>query len=696
MVAAAERSVIITLKLAADTQNKAIAGLVASQAESVTLAGSAAYSKLEKIAAEVENNINQVHEVQSKLRVDLDRQEQGQRLEIAENTLSRMVWIEEQKTKNADSEGDKREKKRLAADKKQEKENKRKEKEAKEHAEKLRKAEETRVASNQKAHESAVVVIQGLADMTEGAAKLGLVSEENFEKFAKNFIMIQEGIRVFKGFTDVIWKTREALVAMSAASNAQAAANELLAKSNLKASTSAALAGGTQAAGGAAAGSGAKVAAGAAAGTGGAAVAGGGSVLAGTVIFAKLVTVVAALVTVILALTEGAKWLGRAFGDTSDSAESNIGAFNSWREAVAENQKSQEKLTKAEEARQRILDARSRFEAQESQKSDLERDLRGAQNDVTEARSIAAGNGGDDSQRERLMALQEVRAAEQAILDDRKKQEDRMAHGHFESLNNRERVMKQLEDAQGRLLAAEKSRLKVIEDQKKQINEQLKIEKEKLQVAEDAAKSEKQRLLDRYGRLSELERSRVDAIGEKRSRGEQLDKREIKALEDAGLAGNLATEFYAGQGAAAGGNQTINNLGLLDEKNKEVAKIRTKQQEKEQELLRMQAEEDQAQAALINAAEQRQRTVNARVGINADQSQLDANDLAGYRPEQDQFVKELQKVAQDARDASDNITQRSIEVAQAMDGALDSMHDALDEMRRKIDKDRSKQKAYGK
>ncbi|WP_417386932.1 hypothetical protein [Gimesia sp.] len=676
------------MKLQPDSNNQAIAALTASQAQSVALAGSEAYEMLQSVSDETMKQITEVQKVQAGLRNDIDKHEQNERIGLMEQVIDRVVSLEEKRTANTETEADKREKIRNKEAKKAEKEAKKAEKEAKELAKKLQEAENARVEGHKKAHESAVIVIQGLADMAEGAAKLGLVSEENFEKFAKNFNMVKEGIRVFKGITDVIWKTREALVALSAASNAQAAANELAAASNLKASTSAALAGGAQAAGRAAAGSGAKVAAGAAAGTG------GGSVLAGTVIFAKLITIVAAVATVFLALTEGVKWLGRALGDTSDSAESNIGAFFSWRDAVAENEKSQEKLTKAEEARQRILDARTRFENQEALKSNLERDLRGAQNAVTEARSIAAGNGEDDSQRTRLTALEDVRAAEQAILDDRKKQEDRIAHGHYESLNNRERVMKDLEDAQGRLLEAEKSRLKVIEDQKKQINEQLKAEKEKVQVAKDALKSEKQRLLERYGRLDKAQQYRVNEISKKPAA--QRTRQDIKDLEDAGLAGNIGANYYANAGAAAGGNQIINNLGLLDEKNQEVAIIRTRQQEKERELLRKQAEEDQTQAALLRSAEQRQRTVNARVGINADQAQINATDIVGYSPQKDQFVKELQKVAQDAKDASDNITQRSIELAQAMDGTLGSYLEALEELKRTIDKKRSKEKAYNK
>lgn len=431
-------------------------------------------------------------------------------------------------------------------------------------------------------------------------------------------------------------------------------------------------------------------------GVGGTTVAAGGSVVGGALIFAKIAAVMAGLAAAGLAVHDLFKGFLSLFIDFGEDAGTASLAVKGLWEAQEQEAKSTEKLTKAEEARQRILDARARFEDQEAKKADLERDLRGAQYDVRESRSIAGGETVSETDRARLTALEDVRAAENAILDDRKKQEDRIAYGHWESLNNRERVMKDLEAAQGRLLEAEKNRLKVIVDQKKQIGEQLKAEKEKLKVAEDATKSEKQRLLERYGRLNKLEKSRVDAIGLKQAQGGQLNKREIKVLEDAGLVGNIASDYYAAQGAVAGGSQTINNLGLMKQKEEEAAKIRAKKQDKEQELLRKKAEEDQAHAAVVSAAEQRQRIVNSRVAINANQLRVDPTEIAGYRSDQDQFVKELQKAATDARDASDNVTQRSIEVAQAMDHALGAMNDGLFELKRTIEKDRNLQKAYGK
>ncbi|QDT30486.1 hypothetical protein Enr10x_58520 [Gimesia panareensis] len=106
--------------------------------------------------------------------------------------------------------------------------------------------------SKQRANEAAMIAVQGLADIVKGSAKLGLVSEDNLQKFLKLYDIVQEGISVFKGASDVWWKGREALIALSSATKAQVAANELLAASNsivAGSQTAGAIGGGTVAGG---------------------------------------------------------------------------------------------------------------------------------------------------------------------------------------------------------------------------------------------------------------------------------------------------------------------------------------------------------------------------------------------------------------------------------------------------------------
>lgn len=676
----AERSVIISLKLLPDPKNQATASLVSSQAQSVSQAGNDAYEKLKTIAGESEKQISEIQKIQAAIRTDIDKQEHGERISLMEDTLSRLAFLGEEWTKSQETEADKRDKQRQSNHDKQVKE-------AKELAEKLQKAEETRVSSQQKAKESAAAAVQGMADMVEGAAKLGLVSEDNFEKFTKNFNMIQEGIRVFKGITDVIWKTREGLIALGTATKAQVAVNELLAASQAKAAVASTAAGTASVAGGTATLAGGGLAA------GGAAIWVGTKVMAGlALVAAKLLAIGAVFTEVIQGIARTVEWItGLDFGEWTESVSLATLDMRKAQKIAAEHQKK----TEADEKKKiQLIEARTRFENDESKKATLAGDLRSAQVDVDDARQIAAGGGrGDDSERERIKVLNEIRVAEQAILEDRRIQEERIAAGHFQSINNRERVMKNLEDAQGRLLDLEKNRLNVITDQKKQIAEQLKTEREKLQVAKDALKSEEQRLQERFGRLTKIQRHRVDQVSQKHAAGQQLTKQDIKDLEEAGLAGTIASKFFARLGVQAGGNRIFNRLGLLKKRQSEVNNVSGSEQKKQQELGQKTAQEDQQQARFIDAAERNQRIVNKRVGLNIESSNIAPEEVEGFKQDQKLLINEIQQIA---ADGSDNITQRSMEVADALGANLAAMNDGLDGMKKAIEKNRFKKDAYKK
>ncbi|QDT94752.1 coiled-coil domain-containing protein [Gimesia aquarii] len=681
MATEAERSVIIALKLVPDPKNQATASLVSSQALSVSKAGEGAYEKLLTIAGQSQKQISEIQKIQAGNRNEIDQLEQSERIKLMEEAVSHLARIDENLTKKAEIESEKREKQRLSDHDKQIKE-------AQELAERIQEAEQTRIESYQKAGESAIGAVQGLADMVEGAAKLGLVSEENAEKFAKKFSLIKDGISVFKGFSDVIWKGREALIALSTASKAQTMANELMAASQAKVATTSTVA---RVAGASSVGTTTLAAGGGAAATGGTA-AGGGSVVAGTVVLAKITAVMTLLVAAGLALHEGFTFLLRSFGLVTDSTESATGALWGMWEAQENLAKSEEKLAKAEKARQRLLDARTRFEEEEAQKSQFETDLRNAQTDVDDVKRIVEGGGNQSElERDRQKALKEIRVAELAILEDRRVQEERIAAGHFMSVKNRERVMKSLEEAQGRLLDLEKNRLKVITDQKKQIAEQLKSEQEKLQVAKDALKSEEQRLLERFGRLSRVQRHRVEAVAGKRAAGQRLTKQDIKDLEDAGLAGDIASQFFVQRGIQAGGISRIKELGLLTQRQSAVDKFGVAQEKEQRKLARLSSPEDQIRAALLATAERRQQIVNARVKESIDLTNVRSEDVKGFQQDQKLFINAVQQVT---ADGNDNITQQSMEVVKALGTNLRAMTEGLEDMKKEIQENRFKKDLY--
>lgn len=82
---------------------------------------------------------------------------------------------------------------------------------------------------NRKATESSVAALQGMMDLVEGTAILGLTSEENFEKFARGFIKIQAAFKAMKGFTELVWKGRDAIIALQESQEALRKTQALLA-----------------------------------------------------------------------------------------------------------------------------------------------------------------------------------------------------------------------------------------------------------------------------------------------------------------------------------------------------------------------------------------------------------------------------------------------------------------------------------
>ncbi|WP_298869233.1 hypothetical protein [uncultured Gimesia sp.] len=669
----AERDVIIKLKLVADSSNQATAKIVAGQAKTVVTAGNANYKKLEKIAIDQSNKLTRMGKSQAELQVQIAKLSTTEQFEAHKKLTERIIDLLEKQTASQETEGEKRV--RLA-----DKANKKAEKAAKKHAEKLKAAQEAVVAGHQKANESAVVVVQGLADMVEGAAKLGLVSEENFEKFTKNFNMVQDGIKVFKGFTDVIWKSREGLVALGTATKAQAAANEILAVSNNKVAASSVVAGasGTATAGSGAVATGAKTA-----GTGIAMIAGVKVLAALALAAAELASIALVLAEGFLAITRGIEWL---IGASWDWNESILVAGDSYLRAAEDAEEAQKKTEAAEKRKQKLLEARSKFEDDEAKRAGFSRDMINANDAVEDARQ---GGGVSDVDKERIAALRDVQRAEKAVAEEKKIQEERIAAGHFQSIKNRVRVTADLEKAQGRMLAAEQNRLKSIMDQKNLIGEQIKAEKEKIQIGKDAMKSEQQRIRERFGRLSAADQERAKEIGKKKAGGQELSRRDIQELERLGLAGDHASNFYAKVGAQSGADEVSANLTLVKKK-KEQTDSETKMKELERQELSKTAQADQAQASVIKQAEDMARTTHKKVEQSAEAQNLSHEDLPGYRKPAD-IGKDAQQAAADGSDA---VEKASMEVVGALGDTFGSMKKSLEDMKKEIEKNKLLEKAY--
>ncbi len=683
----AERDVLINLKLVADPKNKSTANAVASQAESIVTAGDVAYKKLQGIAEKTHVQIIQIQAASAVIQVKTDELQIEERMRMLEDLSKRSIELQEKLTAGIKSESEKRGKAQEAADKKAVKE-------SQETAKKLKKAQEAYVAGRQKAYESAVVVIKGLADIAEGAAKMGLVSEENFEKFAKNINMIEDGISVFKAMTDVIWKSREALVAMGTATLAQAEANGILNASKIaggmtgtgSTSVSSTATNVINAGGGVLA---TKAASGATT-VGSSVIVWKTAAAAGAKAFAGLAIVVGKVMAVAYALTEVLQAGGRAIewatGMNWSWTESITGAGLSAREAGKQLDESNKKIEAAEKRKQKLLYERAKFEDREAKRAGFSSDMLKANDAVEDAR---LGGGVSDIDKERIAALRDVQRAEKAIAEEKKLQEERIASGHFKSNKNRVRVARDLEKAQERMLEAEKSRLKSIMDQKKLVNEQIKAEKEKIQVGKDAMKTEQQRIRETIGRMTIPDREIAKEISDKKSRGEQLNRRDIMELERLGIAGDHASNFYANLGAQSGADSISAGLNL-NNKLKTVEESETNVAEFERTKLALTAREDQYRAATITQAEVFERATHTRVAEASEEQDILIDDLPGYRK-----PEEIGKAAQQAAaDGSDAVEKATMEVVGALQDTFGSMKKSLEDIKKKVDENNLKKKAY--
>ncbi len=563
-----QRNVIISLKLAADPKNQRISDQVRRQAEKVSRVSADAARESGLIINQIEIQNTSIYVKESNKRCNQDT-----------------------------------------------KERKKREKSAGKLTKKIQNAEKLRTESQKKAIASGLAAVQGMADMVEGAAKLGLVSEENFEKFSKVHGVIQDGINVFKGAIEMWQAGRETLIALSAATNAQTVANKLMAVSHARTAIK-----GTRGAAGKRVGIAGQVALGVGSEVVGNALSGGtpkGTVLGGAKVFGGLALGVAKVGAVALVATEAIQGVRKAFGDTSKSSESIVGALWSWRKASKQAEESTKQLIKAEKRRQNLLDARKRFAALEVVRSRLQRDLRTTDTRVNEAKSVAAGETSiQTADRKRLDALREVRAAETAILEDRKTQEERIAAGHFRSLQNELRLRREAEHAQGRLLDAEMQRLAVIRDQNRVKTEELGAEREKLVILKEAQRDETRSLQAKLGQQSPGMQNRLVKIAEKIKSGEEINRRDVSILQTAGVGQQHINNFNAKRGEGVTGSSTFTEV--FGTKTKEVKNTEANVEEIQVEAFRAQKREAAAQQQITSAAEALRQATEARVKQEAE------------------------------------------------------------------------------
>ncbi|QDT88106.1 Chromosome partition protein Smc [Gimesia chilikensis] len=559
--AEAQRNVVIQLSLVANPKNESVAGkMIKTFAEIETAAIKAAKAaadirvkisekevkKREQFNNELLNSINRLGEESLKETQETNKKVVGQLRKITKRMKKIWESLEDAKTDKTKKESDKREKCL--------------ENEAKA-SEKLKAAYKKQIESQQKATEAGLAALQGVMDLTEGLANLGLMSDENFKKFEQGFQKIEAGYKALKGFTELVWKGREALASLNEATRAQATANALLSASNTRVAATegaAAVAGGV--AGGAVDSRGAVGEISSEVGGAlGAKFAGGGGLSLGAV--AGAAATATAVVAAGLALHEGLKILISDLFGASEKTETLTGAVIGWKNAADSAAKSAEDLHKAEEAKQRKELQRDLFTERAAQEAGYRSSARGTaalQDRVSYELGGGSSNPLDSAERTRIEALREVKAAEQELAEYRKTSEEQQANREFESAEEQLRVTQQMEEANRNLIDADLQRLSVLRDQKKIAEDQIKASKDAIKAAEDAQKSVHQR----FAELSGYKQERLKDINSRRQAGEQLSERDIRFLEQTpGFGSDIVRDYRAQQGIAAGSGGVAAGLG---------------------------------------------------------------------------------------------------------------------------------------
>ncbi|QDT41059.1 hypothetical protein Pan241w_11180 [Gimesia alba] len=267
MIAAAEaeRNVAITLQLVSDPRNPSTAKVVRNQVEDVekirVKAAKRSKSEMDQVARDEQRE--REYNLREQIKAAQKEQREKDRLEAKAARDREQARKREEREKAKAAKAEEREHARLEKEKTRKAEREAKQRESifkrealeiKRYQEKIQRetenAQRQRVDGSRRATEASVGALQGVMDLVEGTAILGLTSEENFEKFAKTFIKIQAGFKAMKGFTELVWKGREAIVALRESQEALRTSQVLLSAAPVPAALAATAAGKATLAGG--------------------------------------------------------------------------------------------------------------------------------------------------------------------------------------------------------------------------------------------------------------------------------------------------------------------------------------------------------------------------------------------------------------------------------------------------------------
>lgn len=446
-----------------------------------------------------------------------------------------------------------------------------------------------RAAAQTKVATSSAQALSSVTELARGFALLGIVGEEDTQKILQMFVQIEAGVSIVRGLVGTWKNVTDAVKAANVVTAANIVLNRLAGRAsagNAAGSAAQSIAGaaggggrlagmfgrlvgmGGAAAGGSAALGGGGAAAAGAAGGGGAAAAGGVAAGGGALAGAGLLAAGAAAG---LVLFESVNLLRRAFGDTSASSESFVGALISWRKAAKDAEESTQALEKSEERRSQQLKDAAERDQKIVDASGLARDRASALESIAARRDGASGMSEVDQAR--AARLRGASAADQAaggVAAAEARNRDRQSKGVKFSFADEIEGVKTLQGAQEQVAAAAEQEFQAVQRITQERQRAADAAQNELEKARELVKAEEERsqsALARFGRLSKGEQKRAQAIADKVQGGGTLTKSEAQFLESSGIGGKKAEGFFADQGKAAGGEAVLGALGDLDELN---------------------------------------------------------------------------------------------------------------------------------
>lgn len=349
------------------------------------------------------------------------------------------------------------------------------------------------------------------------------------------------------------------------------------------------------------------------------------------------------------------------------------------REAQKNFEESTKKLAKAEQNRQALIRELAKVEQIVTDRIDLQGQHREAGNRANEAVAFAGRESNiEQADRTRADAVREVEAAQQEIIEQRNLVALRQEKGRFQSQKLAVKVLKDLENAQGRLLDADKNRLSVLRQQNEATAAQLKSERIKLVTLQEAKRLEDKSLRAKLGELSPGLQRRTIEIAKKIDAGEEIDRRDVAILKEAKIGQRFINEFNEKQGRGLEGEPTFTKV--FGTKSREIKEAELNEREIFNELSSGKRKESDAGTQVESSAALFKQFNEVRVKQEAVLKGVLKEHFDGLNQE-----GLIQQIQQATADAADSIAQQGMATINSIQTMQDVMVKSHEDMQKQLE-----------